>query len=489
MTFNFASAKNGTLTCSCDGKFLHSSYNPENEAKSFVQNLEPTFCPSTVFIVEGALSYCVPFLRHRFPQAKLVTIRLFNKFTDYDKDWDKVFYFSSSQFFDEELFNYFGEEELLKSAFFTWKPVELNFPQIVQEVFESIKKAVSKSRDVLYTRSYFARRWFTNSINNICLLKSSSIINKIEKGILICASGPSLKESIEYIKKYRESFFIIAVSSAVSVLEYYSIPMDMVLSTDGGYWAKKHIEFDSLKSNPLWAVTDEAACPSALFNKASVMPLIYPESTGQKLFDALKIPYHIAQRNGTVSGTALELAMSLTDKNIYFAGLDLQENKAFQHTQPNKLELINQNKDKKLSNKETRITRSRFGSDGSLALYRNWFKTLPESSIKRVFRITCDNSIKGNIAPVKDIFWDEINLSAGGFEPEIKTQKIELNKSEILKAVQNLSRTETLEKELFPLEVIQRDRSTDSTEKEKIQNKINEKKQKLLKKIGERING
>jgi len=489
VTFNFASAKNGTLTCSCDGKFLHSSYNPENEAKSFVQNLELTFCPSTVFIVEGALSYCVPFLRHRFPQAKLVTIRLFNEFRDYDKDWDKVFYFSSSQFFDEQLFSYFGEEELLKSAFFTWKPVELNFPQIVQEVFECIKKAVSKSRDVLYTRSYFAGCWFTNSINNICLLKSSSIINKIEKDILICASGPSLKESVEYIKKYRESFFIIAVSSAVSVLEYYSIPMDMILSTDGGYWAKKHLEFDSLKSNPLWAVTDEAACPSALLNKASVMPLIYPESIGQKLFDALKIPYHFAQRNGTVSGTALALAMSLTDKNIYFAGLDLQENKAFQHTQPNKLELINQNKDKKLSNKETRITGSRFGSDGSLALYRNWFKTLPESSIKRVFRITCDNSIKGNIAPVKDIFWDEINLSASGFEPKINTQKIELNKSQILKAVQNLSRTETLEKELFPLEVIQRDRSTDSTEKEKIQDKINDKKQKLLKKIGERING
>ena len=183
--------------------------NPENEAKSFVQNLEPTFCPSTVFIVEGALSYCIPFLRDRFPQAKLVTIRLFNEFKDYDKDWDKVFYFSSSQFFDEHLFSYFGEEELLKSAFFTWKPVELNFPQVVQEVFECIKKAVSKSRDVLYTRSYFARRWFTNSINNICMLKNSSIINKIEKDILICASGPSLKESIEYIKKYRESFFII----------------------------------------------------------------------------------------------------------------------------------------------------------------------------------------------------------------------------------------------------------------------------------------
>lgn len=489
MIFNFAPSKNGTLTCSCDGKFLHSSYNPQNEAKSFVENLELTFYPSTIFIIEGALSYCVPFLRERFPDAKLATIRLFDEFTDYDKEWDKVFYFFSAQFFDEQLFNYFGEEELLKSAFFTWKPVELNFPQTVQEVFGCIKKAVSKSRDVLFTRSYFAKRWFTNSINNICRIKNLNLINPVQKDILICASGPSLKESIEYIKKFQDSFFIIAVSSAVSVLEYYDIRIDMILSTDGGYWAKKHIEFNSLKSKPLWAITDEAACPSDIFKTHAVMPLVYPESLGQKLFDSLKIPYHTAQRNGTVSGTALELALSLTEKNIYFCGLDLQQNSAFQHTQPNKLEMSNQNKDKKLSNKETRITRSRFGSDGSLTIYRNWFKALPESITKRVFRVTCDNSIISNIAPVKDIFWDQIKVAPDNFKLELHTKKIELKKSNILKAVKELSQTSFFEKELFPLETIQRERSMDSSEKEKIQKNINDKKQKLIKKIGERING
>ncbi len=489
MTFNFAPAKNGTLTCSCDGKFLHSSYNPENEAKSFVHNLELSFSPSTVFIIEGALSYCVPFLRERFPEAKLVTIRLFNEFTETDKEWDKVFYYSSGQIFDEELFNYFGEEELLKSAFFTWKPVELNFPSVIEEVFECIKKAVSKSRDVLYTRSFFAKRWFTNSINNICRIKNTNIIKKVQKDILICASGPSLKESIEYIKKNQECFFVIAVSSAVSVLEYNDIRIDMILSTDGGYWAKKHIEFNSIKSNPLWAITDEAACPSDVFKKRPVMPLIYPESLGHKLFDTLKIPYHFAKRNGTVSGTALDLALTLTDKNIYFCGLDLQQNISYQHTQPNKLELESQNKDKKLSNKETRITRSRFASDGSLSLYRNWFKTLSESITKRFFRVTGDNSITGNIAPVKDIFWDKINTCQSSFIPEIQTQKIELNKSDILNAVKKLSQTSAFEKELFPLDTILRDRSIDSAEKEKIQKNINDKKQKLIKKIEERING
>ena len=84
-------AKNGSTTCSADNIFIHSSYNPQREAQSFTASLAVDFSPACLLIIEPALSYCLPFLRDRFPQAELACVRLDSAFRSYDQGWDFVF--------------------------------------------------------------------------------------------------------------------------------------------------------------------------------------------------------------------------------------------------------------------------------------------------------------------------------------------------------------------------------------------------------------
>ena len=66
----FESSKAGELTCSFQGKYLHSKYNPTNEGEKFAAGIKADFSPLCVFILEPALSYCAPFLKKRFPKAR-----------------------------------------------------------------------------------------------------------------------------------------------------------------------------------------------------------------------------------------------------------------------------------------------------------------------------------------------------------------------------------------------------------------------------------
>ena len=158
---NFEKSKSGLLTCSFQGKFLHSKYNPQAEGEKFAENLQADFSPLCVFIIEPALSYCATPLRKRFPSAALCAIRFLKDFSDYDKEWDKVFYLESGNSIpmSELLFENLGEEKLISSLAFDWNPTKQTFPQKNLESWSEIKKAILKARDVIATRAYFSKRW------------------------------------------------------------------------------------------------------------------------------------------------------------------------------------------------------------------------------------------------------------------------------------------------------------------------------------------
>ena len=483
----FSDAKNGSKTCSFNKKYLHSVYNPENEAKNFVSTIKSTFTPSCIIIIEPALSYCAPFLRECFPNSTLAAIRILSKefsFTDYL--WDKIIDFSSLQNFSETLFNIFGEETLLSTLFYSWKPSESVFSFECGEIWKGIKSAVKKGRDVLATRSYFSRRWLINSVKFCSQTQNLFTLKKIQKDILIAASGPSLHESLHFIKEKRQEFYLIAVSSAANVLISKNITPDLILSCDGGYWAKKHIEF-SKSENLFFALTDEAASPTKLLQSGKIVPLSYEDSIGSEILKSLGINFIFAKRNGTVSGTALEFALALTDKKVYFSGLDLCPSKSMQHTEPNLLEKINSHHDKRLKTKETRQTYARFSSEGSLALYRSWFKSIPSVKADRVFRLSDSFKYDYDLLPIKDIFWSQVNFSSSKKSslPQ-KQERKKITQSELFNKIKEILKSDKTDTELFPLENILIKRTIDDEQKKIIQAEKDKKKQELILKI-ERI--
>jgi hypothetical protein len=210
--------------------------------------------------------------------------------------------------------------------------------------------------------------------------------------VLIAASGFSLEQCIPFIRDHRKDFFLVAVSSALETLTANGITSDLCITTDGGFWAKELLQhgiftaMDGSVGTPI-ACSAESAVPSSLFENREILPLTYHEKSAEKIIlEALGIQTVPVLRNGTVSGTALSLAFSLTRGQVFFCGLDLESGKGYQHAQPNARELRERANDTRLSPLAARQALSGINAGGSLSLYRKWFQSAGLQN--RVFRIS-----------------------------------------------------------------------------------------------------
>ena len=405
---DFSKARNGSLTCSVGGKYLHSVYNPERESERFVLQLQCDFSPKVVILTEPGLSYCARFLRQRFPCAKIAAIRFCKDFSKFDAEWDFVFF--ADENLDNALFNVCGEEMLSSALFASWQSSETLFPSESERAWQKIKSAVLKSRDILATRSFFSKRWLKNSVRFFSFAQKMAAVRAGKSDIVVAASGPSLKLAMETLKKYREKFFLIAVSSALKPLLSNKITPDLCISTDGGQWAKRHLEI--LFENPeiSVALSAESATPYFVLAKNPVVPLFYGDAPECVFAKNCGIPAIKAFRNGTVSGTAVQCALGLTNARVFCCGLDLSEAKGFQHTQPNALDEINAGFENRLQPRSTRLSLSG-RPNGSLSLYRDWFSAQTGDFAERVFRLA-----GAKLNPLGNI----TDLSAENFEDIFK---------------------------------------------------------------------
>ena len=496
MLINFEPSRAGELTCSVQGKYLHSKYNPQTEGERFAENVQADFSPLCVFILEPALSYCAEPLKKKFPGADICAIRFSKDFSKADSKWDKVFYLeNSSAPLSELIFNSLGEEKLISSLAFDWTPAKNIFPQQSMLAWGEIKKAILKARDVIGTRAYFSKRWLKNALIFASKVQKTMLLEKGGMPVIIAASGPSLKTSISFLKKYHESFFLIAVSSAFMPLSKNGISPDLVISSDGGYWAKKHIDFSGSVES-VFALEAESAVPKEILSQKEILPLCYDDGLEKYFLDSIGCPYMLSERNGTVAGTALCFAHGLTTGDIFLCGLDQAPATGFQHTQPNALETDNAQKDFRIKNTETRLTSSRFNSSASLEIYRNWFISNSEYFSKRVFRLSDNFKYDFDLGKIHDIAWEDFEKKIiDGFSKQaadsshrrilFKEAKIKLNgdtrKVKILDTLRELCESQKFEDEVFPMDSLLIKRELSPKKREELKAKLKEKTEKLLK--------
>ena len=217
MNISFDKAKNGDITAICNNITLHSSYNPTREAERFVDNLSIPYTPPLIILIEPCISYIVPLLKIKYPNTKIAIIRYTPSFNNYNSSSDYILnYYDHSLDFSNYLYNTFGEELLLTAYFIQWEPSSKAFPKITQLIIQSIKETLEKSKTLLVTREYFEKKWFLNSVNFINYSNHLIKLNdKIDLPILIISSGPSLNNNLSTIKKYKNKFFIICLSSSI----------------------------------------------------------------------------------------------------------------------------------------------------------------------------------------------------------------------------------------------------------------------------------
>ena len=485
----FYTAKNGQETCSINNINIHSSYDPDKESSRFVDAIDTSINPAIILITEPGLSYCIKFLRIKFPKTKLIAIRYSNSFEKYNENWDYVFNFydyNCEQKIYSELSNKFTDEEICSALFLSWQPSSKIYQNNEKIIWEVIKKLVIKSRTVLFTRSYFSSRWLINQINFCKNIKNIYTIKKGSSNVIITASGPSLKTSLPFIQKNRNNFFLIAVSSSVKTLLHNKIIPNLIITTDGGWWAKKHIESINNFDIPI-ALPLEANIQKKFLQTKKIIPLKYSDGIETNLLDICKINSYNAERNGTVSGTALDFALSITTGKIYFFGLDLATSKGYQHTQPNSIEVFNTIYDNRIKTKELRSFKSEINTE-ALEIYKEWFQNKSES-LNNVFRVSNNYNYNNNLGKINDINIQDVEINNIN---DIEILNSSCNNFDSKQSIQDFINknytTENWKKEFFPTEYIAYEKSIDSDEKKSRLNQIEEKNNKLYKKIWKILN-
>lgn len=485
MDITIQKAKNGEETALVKGHFLHSNYAPAKEAQRFVENLQVPYNPSLIIITEPGLSYVCTFLRTRFQGLKIGAIRYHKGFEAYNNNFDFVLNYFEHPDFEAYLENIFTEDQLLTSFFTPWPASSQIFVDEDKEIWNAIKAAMFRSKTLLITRQYFEKKWFINSCNFLRNIKNEISFDKIiHKDTLIISSGPSLLPFIDLIREYRKSFFIICLSSAISVCLKNEIRPDICMSTDGGYWAGQHLKALYKNKIPL-AMSAEAYCPKDLLSKLDILPLDYEEGISSKILSVSKVNSKKAVRNGTVSGTALLFAAAYCDKNIYLSGLDMACQKGYQHAQPNQLEYNACLKDNRLSTKLLRLTKSEL-TNGSLDIYKDWFINNPlKLGNRKVFRLI--ENPKNKLGWIKDInkttFKKSISKNSQNEIFEFTKYKSHTDTSTICKLINENNDSEKWKKQLFPLDYVQLSHNPADSE---IKNKIN-KEWEDIKKEAEKI--
>lgn len=486
MKINYLKSKDNKDIISVDSVLYHSTYNPEKEAERFVSSIQADFNPSAILIIEPGLSFCLKFFKDKFPAAKIGKISIIDEIEN-EGNWDFIINYSdfTNKNGQNPFTNNFNESDLLNTLLIDWPTCKKIFNKESNIIWKFYKESLEYAKTLLVTRTYFEKKWLINSINFFKYTKSIVIPKKGNHSIVIAASGPSLKKALPLLKKYRNNIILIGLSSAIKPLLYNSIIPDFCISTDGGYWAKKHL-YSLLNKNIPLAVSSEANVPKKMLESLNIIPLCYEDGLSNKLFTLSKIPFMKAERNGTVSGTAFELAKSLSNNPVYFCGLDLKETTGFQHTQPNELENENSLFDNRINTKDKRLYRSELPND-SLKIYRDWFC---QNGNQQIIRVIEDDK-NPQLGSVKDINIDafekilkdlpEQKISFESSQIDSESQKKIL--ADIEEFIKTNNESDDWKEYLFPIDYVAINHCSDSEAKKIQQAKTDEKNSKLIEKI------
>lgn len=418
MELSFFPSRNGQQTCSADGRLLHSSFNPENEAQRFVQSFSCGFTPSAIVLIGACLPFCVKPLRERFPDTLLIAVQHDAVFEPYAADWDRSFTVSdetSAFSFCNSLYDYLGEEKLVTAQFISWKAAETAWPSENKYTWEAIRSCMVKAQSVLSTRNWFNLRWFRNTVHNLSRIHTFAIPEKTNLPVIVTASGPSLTKVLPFLKANRSAFILIAASSSISTLLSNDIVPDFCISTDGGHYATRHLrayQTDSRLKNVPLIISAESAVPSPLLSEVPFILLTYGDAIETVLAEYIHIPSVKGMRNGTVSGTAAAFAAGITTGKVYMCGLDLAPGKGFQHAEPNENDVPVFTGQSRIKTLESNQASSRYGS-GSLSLYRDWFSSQNESFTSKVFRLLSDDEVLEKLGSMHDVRCGDLAFKGG----------------------------------------------------------------------------
>ena len=221
-----------------------------------------------------------------------------------------------------------------------WSPSAKIYPEISYKVHDALKQVIRECTGSLKTTIAFGKRWLGNIFANFQYIEKTVTDIPFDRRlpVVIVASGPTLNSSLPWIQECQDHVNLWALPSSLTILHDEGVSPDLTVLTDPGFYAMYHLF--SYADPKKTVAMPLSACRGIWQTRAHVCAFSQNSLAERCLYQAAHMePLHVPS-HGTVSGTAAEMALRYTQKEIVFAGLDFCYEDIRSHATPNTFDIL-----------------------------------------------------------------------------------------------------------------------------------------------------
>ncbi|MFQ3620216.1 MAG: 6-hydroxymethylpterin diphosphokinase MptE-like protein [Spirochaetales bacterium] len=398
-------SRKGLPTARYRGNLLHSLYDPEKEADQYLKTQYVLIKSSPILIIGSCLGYLEALLQKNEPHIKILSLQLSSFFrgkTQHTLPENQCWYPDSSIPLKDFLLHTIEDPELSSLRILLWNPGIQAYEGTGQEVVNQVIQFLRERTRSVQTLVAFGKKWILNALKNFLFHPLNWKLKHHPYPICIAASGPSLKSSLPFLAKYRDRFVLWALPSSLQALVEASIIPDLILLTDGGFYASRLIHpilrINNLINTPIPLLTPLTG--AFLPPHPALTPVFFHQGLEieKLLLSNLSIPLEYYPPNGTVSGSAVEIALRITSGPIGVCGLDLCTTSSTDHVRPHPFEtLLDLQQNRRAGTETPWISRlwnlypdhasRNCRTNPALKTYAGWFQQSKDRWFSRVFRL------------------------------------------------------------------------------------------------------
>lgn len=324
------------------GIWLHSSRNPREESRRFVQatvqippnrkGVDHQYEKQPIILLGFGLGYIAEYIREICPEDPLIIIEpnrsiLLKAFETRDLSRllgspGIIFILDRTLTALHDVLSLFTGKPLLIIP----RPYREVDPDLSNHLVETVALLETKNRVNTATLQKFGKRWVKNIVaNRACIVDIPGIqgLAGVFPSVpaLVLAAGPSLDEVLPFLSLIYDRCLVIAVDTALRAALRSGIEPDFVVVVDPQYWNARHLDFCHAPNTCL--VTEAAAYPSVFRHTFEHRLLCSSQYPLGRFLEKSVDPKGRLGAGGSVATTALDFALYLGAGPIWIAGLDL----------------------------------------------------------------------------------------------------------------------------------------------------------------------
>jgi hypothetical protein len=335
-------ARSGEQTARVEGTYIHSPYDPVKEARRFIRQSLRAQYPSLIILLGAGLGYLYAELRRALPSARIVLVFYHEALPGafrHPLPPGSYWHPGAGQSLLGFLRCQVHELEAEGLLTLEWPPSARIFARRSMKANQAIHQLIREIRGTLVTTSALGRLWLKNSLFNFIGIDEVFPAAWGRSGrapVVIAASGPTLQEGIDFLALHRRKIELWALPSSLLFLLSRGLRPDTVILTDPGYYAFSHLQ--CAKAQQIHLTMPLTAARGSWRIDARVSLLNQDTPFERLLLERAGYPAPAVPAQGTVSATALLLALRLRSAPVIFVGLDFCYRDIFSHARPNNFE-------------------------------------------------------------------------------------------------------------------------------------------------------